>query len=155
MTAESPNQGDASPAEPDGRVRGGDAVSPKRRSLDELGALALLLAALALVPWTVVLALQLPPEHTTTHWSVLWIGFDIGLATLLAATGLALKRRWRSLPLLAGATAAALTCDAWFDVITASGDDRVISILLAALAEMPLACFCAVVGRRSLTQRPG
>jgi len=155
VTAESPNQGDGSPAEPGGRVRCEEARGPRRHTLDELGALALLLAALALVPWTVVLALQLPPEHTTKAWSVLWIGFDIGLATLLAATGLALRHRWLSLPLLAGATAAALSCDAWFDVVTASGDDRVVAILLAAFAELPLAFFCAVVGGRSLAQRPG
>jgi hypothetical protein len=38
-----------------------------------------------------------------------------------------------------------LLCDAWFDVITSSGNEQAESILEACLAELPLAALCAYV----------
>jgi hypothetical protein len=38
-----------------------------------------------------------------------------------------------------------LLCDAWFDVVTSSPDDRLEAILLAGLAELPLAAICVLV----------
>jgi hypothetical protein len=51
---------------------------------------------------------------------------------------------------LAGALAAALVCDAWFDVMTSTGDDRLFAIGLALFAEIPIACVAAIVGVRSV-----
>jgi hypothetical protein len=36
-------------------------------------------------------------------------------------------------------------CDAWFDVVTAAPGDRLEPILLAVLAELPLAALCGFV----------
>jgi hypothetical protein len=35
-----------------------------------------------------------------------------------------------------------LVCDAWFDVLTSSGRDRLVSLSLALVVELPLAGFC-------------
>src|SRR5690348_11610727 len=62
---------------------------PSRRRLGPL----LVAAAALLLPWTLVLALRLPARHTTQHWDVAWVGFDVALAAALAATGWAIVRR--------------------------------------------------------------
>jgi hypothetical protein len=47
-----------------------------------------LLAALALIPWTVYLVVSLPGRHLQTgYYDVAWGGFDLALAVVLAATG--------------------------------------------------------------------
>jgi hypothetical protein len=78
------------------------------------------LAALVLVPWTLLLAKQLPSSHAARHWDVTWVGFDLALTVLMIAVAVA---AWRRSPWLEGAAAAAaalLVMDAWFDVTTAS-----------------------------------
>jgi len=109
-----------------------------------LGAVALLLPA-----WALYLAVVLPREHVAPHWDVLWVGFDLALATLAALAVVALRRHSRWTPVLGGALAAALVCDAWFDVMTSTGDDRVFAISLALFVELPVAAVAAVVGVRS------
>jgi hypothetical protein len=92
----------------------------------------------------------LPQEHVTKDWDVVWVGFDLGLALLAATAVVALRRRSDWTPVLAGALAAALVCDAWFDVMTSRGDDRLLAISLALLAELPIAAIAAIVGVRSV-----
>jgi len=38
---------------------------------------------MALIPWTVLLGLTLPPKYDAGHWNVLWTGFDVGLLFVL------------------------------------------------------------------------
>jgi len=101
------------------------------------------LAALVLIPWTVLLVNQLPSEHRAIHWDVAWGGFDIGLSLTLLAVAVA---AWRRSPWFEGAATAAATLlvvDAWFDVLTASaGTDRLVAIVEAAVVELPLAVVC-------------
>jgi len=119
-------------------------MTPVRVGVFVLAAVALLLPA-----WALYLAVVLPREHVSPHWDVLWVGFDLALATLAALALVALRRHSHWTPVLAGALAAALVCDAWFDVMTSTGDDRVLAIALALVVELPVAAVAAVVGVRS------
>ena len=88
--------------------------------------------AIALIPWIVFLGLTLPVDYVAHNWSVTWIGFDVLLVAMMAATAvLALLRR--QLLVLAGfTTGILLICDAWFDIMTAAPDDRWVSLRVAA-----------------------
>jgi hypothetical protein len=106
------------------------------------------LAALLLVPWVVLLAFELPSAHRSAHWDIAWAGFDVALASLLLAVAVA---AWRRSPWLEGAATAAATLlfvDAWFDVLTSSTKaEFVLSIVEAALVELPLALLCLRLAR--------
>jgi len=108
----------------------------------------LALVAALLVPWTLVLAYRLPSRHTSHHWDIAWVGFDIALAGALAATGWAIARRAAWAPSAAAAATTLLLCDAWFDNVLASGlDEHVEAALEAALLEVPLALLCLWLAR--------
>jgi uncharacterized membrane protein len=103
----------------------------------------LVLGAVLLVPWTLVLAYRLPARHTTQHWDVAWVGFDIALAAALAATGWAVARRSEWAPAAAAIAATLLLSDVWFDnVLANSREEHVEAALEAVLVEVPLALFC-------------
>lgn len=108
----------------------------------------LALGALLLIPWTLVLAYRLPARHTSHHWDVAWVGFDIALAAALAATGWSIARRSAWAPSAAAIAATLLLCDAWFDIVLASGrGEQVEAVLEAVLVEIPLAIFLVVLAR--------
>ncbi len=131
-------------------LSGAGAWSPLR-----IGIVVLAGAALLLPAWALYLAVVLPREHVAPNWDVVWVGFDLGLATLAAASVIAFRRRSRWTPVFGGALGAALVCDAWFDVMTSDGNDRWVAIGLALFAELPVAALAAVVGVRSVPKRPG
>ena len=92
-----------------------------------------------------------PPLHLAVHWRLAWGGFDVGIAALLAATGLALFRRSALAEVLAAMTATMLCCDAWLDVLSSVGQGTsatVIAVAEAAFAELPLAALFAWVAVR-------
>src|SRR5947199_9509107 len=106
------------------------------------------LAAVALVPWTLLLAKQLPSRHAARHWDVTWVGFDVALSGLLIAVAIAAWRRSPWLEGTAAAAAALLLIDAWFDVTTsASGGELLTALVEAILVEVPLAVFCLLLAR--------
>jgi hypothetical protein len=105
----------------------------------------LAITAAALVPWTLWLAVSLPERRVAHHYDVAWVGFDIALAIAFAATAWTALRGSSWLVPAASMTAAMLLCDAWFDVVTSTPGDRLEPILLAALAELPLAALCVLV----------
>ena len=110
----------------------------------------LVLAAVALVIWTLVLAYRLPARHTTHHWDVAWVGFDIALAVALAATGWAIVRHARWAPSAAAVAATLLLSDAWFDTVLANGrDEQIEAALEAVLVEIPLAILCVWLASRA------
>ena len=119
--------------------------SPVRIGVFVLAGVALLLPA-----WALYLAVVLPREHVAPNWDVVWVGFDLALAALAAAAVLAFRRRSPWTPVFGGALAAALVCDAWFDVMTSDGSDRRVAVALAVFAELPVAVLAAVVGVRSV-----
>ena len=110
----------------------------------------LALGAIVLIPWTLVLAYRLPSRHTSHHWDVAWVGFDIALAAALGATGWAVARRSEWAPVAAAVAATLLLCDAWFDnVLANSRDEHLEAALEAAFVEIPLALFCVWVALHS------
>ena len=105
------------------------------------------LAGLVLVPWAVYLVWSLPSRHVqTSYYSVAWGGFDVALAAALIATGVGLFRRRPWVQAVAAAAATMLICDAWFDVLSSqAGQERLVAILMALGAELPVAAFCVFV----------
>jgi hypothetical protein len=105
-------------------------------------------AALALVPWVVLLVYLLPSSQRAAHWDVAWAGFDVGMAFLLFAVAVA---AWRGSAWLEGAATAAATVlvvDAWFDVLTSSTNAELMTALAEALlVELPMAVLCVLIAR--------
>lgn len=95
---------------------------------------------LAMVPWILVLGESLPHHYTADHWTLTWVGFDVALTGLLAATATSAWQRRPLFVITATATATLLACDAWFDITTsAGGRDTSFSVASAIVAEVPLA----------------
>ena len=107
------------------------------------------LAGLALVPWTVYLAVTLPNRHLQTgYYALAWAGFDVALAVLLTATGYGLMRQKLWVQSTATAAATMLFCDAWFDILSARDSrERLVAVLLALAVELPTAALCLVIAR--------
>ncbi|MET9912985.1 hypothetical protein ABZZ74_40505 [Streptomyces sp. NPDC006476] len=117
----------------------------------------LTVCAVALVPWTVLLAATLPSGYQVHHWRVTWVGFDVLLVVAMASTALLGRLRHRAVIVAALATALLLICDAWFDVSLAFGTPEIwLSAALAVFAELPLAFYLIrrVTGMISLVQWP-
>jgi len=103
-----------------------------------------------LAVWTAYLAYDLPPSHLARNWDVAWAGFDTALVAMMFAVAYGLLRSRTWLQGVAGATAALLLTDAWFDVLTASpGSDRIEALLLSFTSELPLAVLCLWIARRA------
>lgn len=100
-----------------------------------------------LVPWLVVLALTLP------SMAIAWVGMDAMEAAGLVTTGLLVLRRHPLRTAAAAVTATLLLVDAWFDITTSSGVDLVFALVLAAVAELPLAALCAAVAVRAAREQ--
>ncbi|MFF4362091.1 hypothetical protein [Streptomyces sp. NPDC001604] len=117
----------------------------------------LTVCAVALVPWTVLLAVTLPSGYRVHHWRVTWVGFDVLLVVGMASTALLGWLRHRAVIVAAVATALLLICDAWFDVSLAFGTPEIwLSAALAVFAELPLAFYLIrrVMGMISLAHWP-
>jgi hypothetical protein len=112
---------------------------------------------LALIPWTLYLAATLPARHVQQGgYDVAWVGFDVGLATLLTGTAVGVLQRRVWLQGVAAATSSMLVIDAWFDVLSSNpGAERVHAILLAAFAEVPAAGLCIALAYRAETATAG
>jgi hypothetical protein len=95
--------------------------------------------AIALIPWTVYLGFTLPANYVAHNWPAVWIGFDCVLIAFMAVTAVLgwLRRQLVLLP--AFATGVLLICDAWFDIMTAGPREIWVSVLTAALGNLPLA----------------
>jgi hypothetical protein len=118
----------------------------RRRALRIIG-----LCVLALLPWTVYLALSLPDQFQARHWSAAWVGFDVLLLASLAAAGLAVWRRLQILIPLSLIAATLLVCDAWFDITLDWGTREIWgSVASALLLELPLAFLLFLRARRLL-----
>jgi hypothetical protein len=117
----------------------------------------LTVSAVALIPWTVLLALSLPSGYKVHHWRVAWVGFDVLLLTAMAATAIFGWLRHRAVIVSGLATAVLLIGDAWFDVSLAFGTPEVwLSAALALFIELPLAGYLIhrVMRMISLAQWP-
>jgi hypothetical protein len=102
-----------------------------------------------LAAWIGVLAVTLPRTYHLNHWRGVWVGFDVALLAAFAATAWASWRERQVLMLLLTITGTLLLCDAWFDLILDLGTDEFwMSVLSAAVAEIPLALMMFVAARR-------
>lgn len=101
------------------------------------------LFSLIMLPWTGYLGLTLPAREESQNYDIAWAGFDVLLLALLAGTAYCALRRSRYLSTVAGATAALLVVDAWFDCLTTPWPQVWQSIALCFLVELPLAGLCA------------
>ncbi|HEY6278146.1 MAG TPA: hypothetical protein VIX86_17660 [Streptosporangiaceae bacterium] len=103
---------------------------------------AFVLFSLLLLPWTIYLSYTLPSHQVSADYDIAWVGFDVMLMLVLASTGYFALRRSRYLAPAAAAMATLLVVDAWFDVVTSPPGQRMLSIVLAVLIELPLAALC-------------
>lgn len=110
--------------------------------------LGLIVAGCCIVLWIGVLAAQLPPLAEPADWNGAWIGLDVLEAAGLLATGVLLRRDDPRMCLAAAATAMLLYTDAWFDMMTATPGERLLSVAMAVFAELPTGSLCAVLALR-------
>ena len=104
---------------------------------------AFILFSVGLIPWTIFLGFELPGRQESPHYNIAWVGFDVILLVVLAATGFFALRRSPFLAVGATAAATLLVVDAWFDVMTSPpGGQLMESIASAVLIELPLAAVC-------------
>jgi hypothetical protein len=110
----------------------------------------LVIAAGALMlPWVAGLAFILPTRHEAAHYGFSWIGFDLALCGMLIRTGWLAQKGREHIELSAAMTGTLLLVDAWFDVVTAdSHRELAIALVLAFVAELPLAAFCLWIAGR-------
>jgi hypothetical protein len=103
---------------------------------------------IVLIPWTVLLVIELPDRQVARHWDLAWAGLDAAIAAALLATAITVVRRSVWTPVAATVTGTLLVVDAWFDVVTAAGQsERLVAIAMALVVELPLACVCLLVAR--------
>lgn len=92
---------------------------------------------------------SLPMHYDAAHWRFVWIGFDVGLASTTFLTGALLRLRSRYAALTAAGSAALFLCDAWFDCMTARGENFP-TALWSLGGEIPAAFFFIWLAIRSL-----
>ena len=98
---------------------------------------------IGLIPWTVYLWRSLPVRELSPHYNLAWSGFDVLLAVALLGTGGCVIARSKYLAVTASSAATLLVVDAWFDVTTSpAGGDFFAALVMAAVAELPLAAAC-------------
>jgi predicted branched-subunit amino acid permease len=105
-------------------------------------------AALALVPWVVLLASELPAAHRVTHWAAAWAGLDVALVAMLVTLAACVWRRSGWVEPAATAAATLLFVDVWFDVTTASSAGGAAIVL-----ELALGIGCLALARRAALGR--
>jgi hypothetical protein len=103
----------------------------------------------AMVPWMVFLGMTLPAHDRAEHYDLAWVGFDVALWLVFAALAVSALRRSAATGPVAAVAAAMLVVDAWFDVTTSHGSEFLDSVVLAVVAEIPLAALCAWVAVRA------
>jgi hypothetical protein len=104
---------------------------------------AFLLFAVALIPWTVWLALSLPHRYVTENYHLTWVGFDGALTVVLLGVMWLAWRRSTYIEPMSAVAGTMLVVDAWFDVTSARpGRDVAIAIATAILVELPISALC-------------
>src|SRR5262249_50613733 len=123
-------------------------LSQRRRRLLIAACLA---GVLLLSVWIGVLEVKLPRDYRAGGWRAAWVGFDIGLLLVFAATAWAAWRRRQVLLVCVSGVAALLCCGVGFDITLDWGTGGfMVSVLSAALVELPLAVVALIGARRLL-----
>ena len=123
-------------------------ISQRRRRL----LIAACLAGMVLLAvWIGVLEVKLPRDYQAGGWRAAWVGFDVGLLVVFAATAWAAWQRRQILIVCLMVLATLLCCDAWFDFTLDWGTiGFMVCVLSAALVELPLAVIALTGARRLL-----
>lgn len=101
--------------------------------------------------WIGVLEVKLPRDYRAGGWRAAWVGFDVGLLLVFAVTAWAAWRRRQVLIVCLIVLATLLCCDAWFDITLDWGTRGfMVSVLSAAVVELPLAVLALIGARRLL-----
>ena len=95
-------------------------------------------AALALVPFLVIVPVLLPKVQTAYHLQLAWGGLDVLEVIALAATGFALHRRSAFVVVPATVTGTLLVCDAWLNIVPSTGLAFYEGVAMGVI-ELPLA----------------
>jgi hypothetical protein len=123
-------------------------LSQRRRRLLIAACLA---GMLLLAVWIGVLEVSLPRHYQAGGWRAAWVGFDVGLLLVFAATAWAAWQRRQILIVCLMVLATLLCCDAWFDTTLDWGTRGfTVSLLSALLVELPLAAVALTGARRLL-----
>ncbi len=123
-------------------------MSQRRRRLLIAASLA---GVVVLAVWIGVLEITLPRHYRAGGWRAAWVGFDVGLLLVFAATAWAAWRRRQILIVCLIVLATLLCCDAWFDTTLDWGTSGfMVSLLSALLVELPLAAVALIGARRLL-----
>jgi hypothetical protein len=109
--------------------------------------IVLAVAALALVPTLDVALTVVPQAQTAHHLKLAWTGLDVFEVVALASTGLALQRRSAMTAVPATVTGALLVCDAWINIVPATGAAFYEAVAMA-FVELPLAALSFWVATR-------
>jgi hypothetical protein len=104
--------------------------------------------ALVLIPWIVLMFTVPSVANVPKHWELVWGGFDCFLVLGFGVTAFRLITRSPRGAVTAAMTGTMLLIDAWFDVLTTHRGGQIVSILMAAFAEIPCAMICFAVSRR-------
>ncbi len=105
---------------------------------------------IGLIPWMVYLGFTLPANYVARNWPATWIGFDCLLIVFMVVTAVLGWLRRQLVVLPAFTTGVLLICDAWFDVLTAGPGQFWVSVLTAALGNIPLAVLLIIGAVRIL-----
>lgn len=133
-----------------------DIRTSERRSVGrrEVEIIILVVSAVVLVPWIAYLAVTLPRIYVTHNWDEAWVGFDILLLLLIAATAVLGVLRRQMVMLTGFATGVLLICDAWFDWMTSNRADVGWATVTALFVESPLAALVIIESCRLLRVVP-
>jgi hypothetical protein len=104
--------------------------------------------AVVLIPWIVLMFTVPQVVDVPRHWQLVWGGFDCFLVLGFAVTAFRLMTRSPRGAVTAAMTGTMLLIDAWFDVLTTHRGGQIVSVLMAAFAEIPCALICFYVSRR-------
>jgi hypothetical protein len=93
-----------------------------------------------LIPWTISIAIILPPHYVSNHWDAAWVGFDAFQCVLFALTAYLTFKHSIWTALTSAMLGTTLVVDAWFDIMTARTTRDIRSAIVeAVIVEVPLA----------------
>ncbi|GAC1382163.1 MAG: hypothetical protein NVSMB48_11810 [Marmoricola sp.] len=101
----------------------------------------LVLGSIGLIPWTIYLGITLPDRYVVQDWTLTWTGFDVILTLMFAATAVLAFLRRQLVIVASFSSGVLLLCDAWFDLTTSHGDDRLQALGFALGVELPVGIF--------------
>ncbi|MFE2285177.1 hypothetical protein ACFXDJ_13495 [Streptomyces sp. NPDC059443] len=108
-----------------------------------IAAIVLATSAAVVAVWGVMILFYAEPDRR-----LLWGGFDLMMAALMALASRLAARRDPRVSLAAAGLAVFMVNDLWFDVLTAPSEYLPMSLLTAFTLELPYAVACVVYALR-------